>query len=699
MNPSGPAWLPCPVCGAPVAGPAPCPSCGLPAAGQAALVMARIGATLTELSRDREALLASLRAAAPGYGTSVGYAAAPPVPPPPPVAPVPPAPPAPPAARPPARVRRLSPQQVLLALGALLLVAGALAFVALGWSRLGLAFQAAVMAVVTGAACAASAWTARRRLRATEEALAAAGAALLAVDLGAAYGKNLLGIDALPVRLWAALACGVVVIAALALGRVTRSTVTWPLVALLAGQPVVFLLLPPGLVGGPAGVAALFAVAAADVVAALRLRAAVAPLAAVLAGLGTLTGAAAGLAVAASADPLRSWPATATLAVAGGALQFLVRVPRAGHRLPRPAAVAAAAAGVTGAALACSCDTAGPVGPVAAAVLGLVAACAAAVLVRSAVLAAAAAAAGAGLLLVSGADLAVDGRNGTLALVLLGLVVPALLAAAFRPGLRAGAAGVAVLAPVGAVLVAHAGGQLAATPAGLLLALAAAAAFAAATLRARTPEEPVLATAGAVAGIAAAAVGGSAHAWGQVGVQLAIAGAAAACYAVVVRRHWVGVLAVADLVVGAWIALAGAAVGTPEAYTLPAAAGLLLAVLPRLRSGAGSWSAEGAAAAVAVVPSALLVVSQPTVLRLVLVVVGALALTVAGTLTHRQAPFVVGAGALAFVVLTRLGPYAPLLPRWLVLAVAGLVLLALGATYERRRQQARDAVAWVAHMH
>ena len=58
----------------------------------------------------------------------------------------------------------------------------------------------------------------------------------------------------------------------------------------------------------------------------------------------------------------------------------------------------------------------------------------------------------------------------------------------------------------------------------------------------------------------------------------------------------------------------------------------------------------------------------------------------------------VGSGALAFVVLGRLGPYAPLLPRWLVLTAVGLVLLVLGATYERRRQQAREAVAWVAQM-
>ena len=39
----------------------------------------------------------------------------------------------------------------------------------------------------------------------------------------------------------------------------------------------------------------------------------------------------------------------------------------------------------------------------------------------------------------------------------------------------------------------------------------------------------------------------------------------------------------------------------------------------------------------------------------------------------------------------------PAMPRWLPLAVAGVVLL-LGATYERRRQQAREAVAWVSQL-
>jgi len=84
--------------------------------------------------------------------------------------------------------------------------------------------------------------------------------------------------------------------------------------------------------------------------------------------------------------------------------------------------------------------------------------------------------------------------------------------------------------------------------------------------------------------------------------------------------------------------------------------------------------------------------------RSLLVLAGAVALVALGTLAHRQAPFVLGACALAFVAATRLGSYAPLLPPWVTLAAAGLVLLVLGATYERRLQQAREAVAWVAQM-
>jgi hypothetical protein len=263
---------------------------------------------------------------------------------------------------------------------------------------------------------------------------------------------------------------------------------------------------------------------------------------------------------------------------------------------------------------------------------------------------------------------------------------------------RQWATGAALLAPALAVLLARDGRLLPAVTAGLLLALVAATGFAVGGLRAGHPEEWTGPAAGSFAGLAAAVTTSEVGAWGQVGLQLAVVGAAAGCYALVSGRRWVAALAVADLVVAAWTAIAGAGVQTPEAYTLPAAAGLLVVALPRLRAGARSWAAEGAAVGVALLPSAFVVVADPTALRLVVVVTGAAVLTAGAALLHRQAPFVLGAAALAFVVLGRLGPYAPLLPRWIVLATAGLLLLVVGATYERRRQQAREAVAWVAQM-
>ena len=63
MSASGGPWgPPCPVCGRPTGdiGAGQCPTCGLPAAAQAALVVARIGATLADIARDRDALVSTL---------------------------------------------------------------------------------------------------------------------------------------------------------------------------------------------------------------------------------------------------------------------------------------------------------------------------------------------------------------------------------------------------------------------------------------------------------------------------------------------------------------------------------------------------------------------------------------------------------------------------------------------------------------
>jgi hypothetical protein len=713
MFPRGPA---CPVCGTEVTGlpAAACPSCGLPAAGQAGWVVGRIGATLDQLARDRDELLVTLRAAAPGRSWAPPPSP-PPVPPrpmapPPPVAPLPPPWPAAPELPPGPPRRRLSPQQVLLALGALLLVAGALAFVALGWTRFGLVFQAAVMVAATTAACGTSAWAARRGLRATEEALAAAGAALLAVDLGAAHARALGGLDAVPVRTWTAVSCLVVVAVAVGLNRLTRSTTTWPLVALLAAQPVLVLALPPGLLTSSGGVAAALVIAAADLATVLVLRRSLQRVARLLAAVWTAAGVLGGLLLAATGTVAESWTATALLLAAGAAAVAVLRLPRFTGGLIPAALVAASTAAVGGLALTASLTTSGAPGPVVATALGLLLLSGAALgsgpaplagplprpavpAVRAALQAGGTALGGAGALVLADAE-----RYGPLSLLALAAGAPALLTAMRVPRVREVSTAGALLAPAAAALLAREAGWLTSPTTGLLLALVAAGGFAAATLRAGAAEERVCTVVAGGIGVAAGLTTADVGAWGQVGLQLGVVGVAAASHAVVAHRRLVGVVAVADLVLAGWIATAGAGVETAEAYTLPAAIGLLVVAWPRLRVGGPSWAAEGAAVGVALVPSALAVVASPTSLRLVLVITGAVALVAVGTVLHRQAPFVLGAGALAFVVVTRLGRYAPLVPTWVTLAIAGLLLLVLGATYERRLHQAREAVAWVAQM-
>ena len=95
-----------------------------------------------------------------------------------------------------------------------------------------------------------------------------------------------------------------------------------------------------------------------------------------------------------------------------------------------------------------------------------------------------------------------------------------------------------------------------------------------------------------------------------------------------------------------------------------AAAGLLLVVVPQRarRARRRGPPRRGRAGAVG-----FPVLAQPTALRLVLVIAASAALTV-GTLTHRQAAFVLGAGTLLVVVIERLSPCAPLLPRWVAVA-------------------------------
>ncbi|MFP5371731.1 MAG: SCO7613 C-terminal domain-containing membrane protein, partial [Actinomycetes bacterium] len=516
--------------------------------------------------------------------------------------------------------------------------------------------------------------------------------------LGAARALGLFGLEDVSLRSWTAVSCAVVVLAGLALSRGTRSTATWPLAALLAAQPLPFLLLSGELLTGPAGVAAALVLAAGDAVPARRIRPGLAPVAWVLAVLWGVIGVLGGLSVAGGSDPGDSWTATALLLGAGAGVLVLDRRGGAGSAPRSPVLLPGTVGAVAGLAVALSLRTVGEPGWWIASGLGLTLATAAVLTADRRGPAAGLFASGSALVAVHVLLLAGEERAGDVAIVVLGATVPAVVAALRLPRLRRHAMETALFNPYVAIILWEGDGVLSAPVAGLLLALLAATAFALATARAGQPEEWSLAVGGAIAGLTAGAVTASVQAWGQVAIQLAVAGVAAGCYALVARRPVVAVAAVADLVVAVWIAVGGAGVETPEAYTLPAALGLLVVAVPRLRAGARSWAAEGAAVGVALVPSALVVVAEPTALRLVLVVAAAAALTVGGALRHRQAPFVLGAASLVLVTVGRLAPYAPLLPRWLTLGAAGLLLLVVGATYERRRQQAREAVAWVGQM-
>jgi len=59
--------------------------------------------------------------------------------------------------------------------------------------------------------------------------------------------------------------------------------------------------------------------------------------------------------------------------------------------------------------------------------------------------------------------------------------------------------------------------------------------------------------------------------------------------------------------------------------------------------------------------------------------------------TPSRCPLAAGAFAITLVVLRVLGPQVAHLPRWLSLGVAGALLIAVGATWEKRLQDIRVA--------
>ncbi|MGI5158158.1 SCO7613 C-terminal domain-containing membrane protein [Microbispora sp. CA-102843] len=230
------------------------PACALPLRGAVAGELWRVELALSDL-RTREAqlaarrneLVAALRATRTRTNQAEGSSGA-----------------VPPPAPSPGRPRDLSVkavQNLLLALGGILLVVSAIVFTAVSWGHLGFGGRAAILLGLTGLVLAAPIPLQRRGLATTAETLAMLGLALLFLDGYAAWQVGLAGLDAIRPQPYTAGLTGVVAVALATYGRLARLRLPIPVAVGLAQFPLAVLAFDEGTFWI---VAALLATACAD---------------------------------------------------------------------------------------------------------------------------------------------------------------------------------------------------------------------------------------------------------------------------------------------------------------------------------------------------------------------------------------------------------------------------------------------------
>jgi hypothetical protein len=163
-------------------------------------------------------------------------------------------------------------------------------------------------------------------------------------------------------------------------------------------------------------------------------------------------------------------------------------------------------------------------------------------------------------------------------------------------------------------------------------------------------------------------------------------------------RHALGWAGGAMLALASWVRLWDIGVHQPEAYTLPSALALLVVggVHLHRRADSGTMTALAPGLSLALVPSLLWVLVEPTGPRALLLGVGCFALVLAGLRLRWTAPLALGAAVGALLVLRLAAPYVgDAVPRWVLIGGAGAVLIAVGATWERRLTDARHLAGYV----
>jgi hypothetical protein len=152
------------------------------------------------------------------------------------------------------------------------------------------------------------------------------------------------------------------------------------------------------------------------------------------------------------------------------------------------------------------------------------------------------------------------------------------------------------------------------------------------------------------------------------------------------------------LAMATWVRLWDLGVHAPEAYTLPSALVLVGLGLLRLRRdpGAGTLATLAPGLSLALLPSLLWALAEAPGWRALLLGIACLALVLAGVAARWTAPVLVGATVGGLLVLRLAAPYiGSTVPRWVLIGCAGALLVAVGATWERRLQEARQLVGYV----
>ena len=570
------------------------------------------------------------------------------------------------------------PSLLLLVVGAVLVVsAGGTAAAVYG----GGSAQVLLLALAAAAA-GASAWGSHARLRATEETLAAAAVALAV--LGTDTGTPLLRGSVVPPLVLA----GVFLV----LTWLLRRPATWPLAAWLAGQ-LAGLRVLAGTEDGAARTVWMLTVALVGLGMAIGARRLVARVALVTTAPWWVAGVVGAVGTAWSADAAARWTSAVLTAVVALELVAARLVRALEPLLGPPRAVPLLAGAVSGAALGGALGAPGPGAVLLAGYTGvLVAAFAAALLtgwVRGLFLPIALAAGGTQVALSVG-QLVAGRRWVELVLLLLLTALPCVLVAALRRDDRPVAVPAAVGCLAGAALVAAASGLVNAGVAAVWLGLLYAASLGTGLALDRETRRATVVT-GAVCAALAVVLLVLARDRGVLAVQLAAQGLLSCAWGWHVWHTreprdgepegtpaWRA--GAAQLVVAAWTTAALADWSVVEAYSLPAALGLLLAAGPRLADGP-SWPAWGPGLVVAAVPSVVWAVVAPGSTRPVLVLLVAGAVMGVAAWRAVRAPLLVAAWT---AVALALGLALVALPLPVAGAlVVGVVLLAVGARRER----------------